>query len=176
MIKLETALAVPVPEAEPLVAPFRVRYDPGAGRGMPAHITVLYPFKSPDTIDAATLAELHDLFGAFRPFDFRLEAIRQFLGEALYLSAQPEEHFRHLTLAAWHRFPETPPYGGRYTGIVPHLTVALVPDTTRLAAITREFTAATQNKLPVPGRAAGVALFDTTGGRWHLQTVFPFTS
>jgi hypothetical protein len=39
--------ALVVPEAEPLVKPFRDRYDPSAAAGVPAHITLLYPFKQP---------------------------------------------------------------------------------------------------------------------------------
>jgi hypothetical protein len=33
--------ALVVPEAEPLVKPFRDRYDPSAAAGVPAHITLL---------------------------------------------------------------------------------------------------------------------------------------
>jgi hypothetical protein len=36
---------------------------------------------------------------------------------------QPDRPFRDLTAAAWQRFPETPPYAGTYTEIVPHLTI-----------------------------------------------------
>jgi hypothetical protein len=41
-----TALVILVPEAEALVKAFRERYDPSAAEGMPAHVTVLYPFKT----------------------------------------------------------------------------------------------------------------------------------
>ncbi|WP_079312549.1 hypothetical protein [Microbispora sp. GKU 823] len=40
----ETALVVEVPSAEPLVRGLRERYDSFAAYGMPAHVTVLYPF------------------------------------------------------------------------------------------------------------------------------------
>ncbi len=38
---------VPVPAVEPLVARYRDRFDAAAGGGVPAHITVLYPFVEP---------------------------------------------------------------------------------------------------------------------------------
>src|SRR3954470_1036237 len=40
----EAALVVMPPGAEPVVKSFRDRFDPVAALGMPAHITVLYPF------------------------------------------------------------------------------------------------------------------------------------
>jgi hypothetical protein len=48
MSPIESALVVLVPEAEVLVKPFRDRFDPLAAAGVPAHITLLYPFKHPD--------------------------------------------------------------------------------------------------------------------------------
>ena len=44
---LESALLVPVPEAEPFVQRHRFRHDSVALRGVPAHITVLFPFVAP---------------------------------------------------------------------------------------------------------------------------------
>jgi hypothetical protein len=41
-----TALIILVPEAEALVKEFRDKYDHSAAEGMPAHVTVLYPFKT----------------------------------------------------------------------------------------------------------------------------------
>lgn len=41
----ESALVMLVPQSEALVRSFRDRYDPSAAEGIPAHITLLYPFK-----------------------------------------------------------------------------------------------------------------------------------
>jgi hypothetical protein len=48
----ESALIVAVPEAEWAVAALRAAYDPAASWGMPAHITVLYPFLPPEVMAA----------------------------------------------------------------------------------------------------------------------------
>ena len=40
----ESAVLVPVPEAERAVSRHRARLDGAAARGVPAHVTVLYPF------------------------------------------------------------------------------------------------------------------------------------
>ena len=47
MAKTESALVVLVPEADPLVGPFRSFFDPSAALGVPAHVTLLYPFVEP---------------------------------------------------------------------------------------------------------------------------------
>jgi hypothetical protein len=41
-----------VPEAEPAVRHHREHLDANAPLGIPAHITVLFPFMPPETIDA----------------------------------------------------------------------------------------------------------------------------
>jgi len=51
----ESALIVPVPEAEPVVGEFRASLDRCAGWGVPAHVTVIYPFRAPDRLDADEL-------------------------------------------------------------------------------------------------------------------------
>ena len=53
-----SAVVVAVPEAEPAVAAHRRRLDRAAGWGVPAHVTVLYPFVPPDRIDHTTIAAL----------------------------------------------------------------------------------------------------------------------
>ena len=40
----DSALLVPIPEAEPIVAELRLEHDAIAARGVPAHVTVLFPF------------------------------------------------------------------------------------------------------------------------------------
>lgn len=42
----QTGLIVRIPEAEPAVRRWRDRFDPSAEAGVPAHVTVLFPFRS----------------------------------------------------------------------------------------------------------------------------------
>ena len=53
----QSAVIVAIPEAEAAVAALRLRLDPAAAWGVPAHVTVLYPFLPPDEIDGRALAE-----------------------------------------------------------------------------------------------------------------------
>lgn len=170
----ESALVVLVPEAEALVKPFRDRYDPPAAAGMPAHITLLYPFRPPDAIDAGVLDGLRQCFASFACFPFALAATRRFESPqaVLYLAPEPAGPFRALTEAIWQRHPETPPYGGRHADIVPHLCVAQVDDLPQLDAIAERFAPAAAAVLPIRAMAAEVALMETRSGRWQVRTTF----
>jgi 2'-5' RNA ligase superfamily protein len=119
----ESALIVAVPEAEPAVAALRAAYDPAASWGVPAHVTVLYPFLPPDRLDAGVRAAVREAVGAVPAFDLVFGRTRRFGDQVLWLAPQPEAPLRALTAAVWARFPQTPPYGGQFADVVPHLTV-----------------------------------------------------
>jgi len=169
---ITSVLLVLVPEADALVKSFRDRYDPSAAAGMPAHITLLYPFKSPDELDEAVLDDLRHCFESYAPIKFSLGSIRRFPVEVLYLAPEPAEPFRQLTLAIWDRYPETPPYSGKWPDIVPHLSVAWLTDERQLEDVTNDFVAAAQEKLPIVAKATEVALMDNRSGRWQVRAMF----
>ena len=98
--------------------------------------------------------------------------INQFPGEVLYLVPEPEEPFRELTLGIWRCYPETPPYRGRYSSVIPHLTVADHMGEQGLGEVAREFEQAAQGRLPIQGRSAEVTLMDSRSGRWEINTMF----
>jgi 2'-5' RNA ligase len=169
---IESALVVLVPEAEALVKPFRDQYDPSAAVGVPAHITLLYPFKPPDELGGPVLDKLHYGFARFAPFRFSLASIRRFPVEVLYLAPEPDEPFRQLTLAIRDWYPETPPYGGKWPDIVPHLSVASLADEQQLDRIAGKFAQASQRKLPIGATAEEVTLMDNRSGRWQIRETF----
>jgi len=172
MSQIESALVVLVPEAEPLVKPFRDRYDPSAAAGVPAHITLLYPFKHSDEVGKTVLDELGELFHRFAPFRFQLEPIRRFPDAVLYLAPQPDEQFRQLTLAIWDRYPELPPYGGKWPDLVPHLSVAWAKDQHLLDCIADDFAHASQGRLPIQAIATEVALMERRSDHWLFRANF----
>ena len=87
MAKTESALVVLVPEAESLVRPFRERFDPSAALGVPAHITLLYPFIAPEQDRCWTPSTKRpSVFRGFAPIAFSLTEVRRFPAETLYLA------------------------------------------------------------------------------------------
>ncbi len=168
----QSALVVVVPDAEKLVSPFRISYDPAAAAGVPAHITILFPFVPPAQTDDTTLSRLRSCFRAQQAFDFRLFGIKQFPG-VIYLAPEPDAPFRDLTLAVWKAFPECPPYEGKHADVVPHLTVGQTTDEQELERIVQELAAVAERFLPVPARATDIALMNNSHGPWEVVTTFP---
>ncbi|HKG50448.1 MAG TPA: 2'-5' RNA ligase family protein [Actinomycetales bacterium] len=120
----ETALIVAVLEAEPVVGRHRRDLDRSAAWGVPPHVTILYPFLSPSEVDELVLTALSSAVRSVPAFDCAFPATRWFGDDVVWLEPSPGGPFRDLTEAVWRRFPEYPPYGGRYDDVVPHLTVA----------------------------------------------------
>lgn len=119
----QSALLLLVPAAEPAVGEHRARLDASARDGVPAHLTVLYPFLPPWLIDDVVLASLAGLFAGFPAFRFTLDRVGWFGDEVVWLGPHDEAPFRALTELVFAAFPGCAPYGGQYADVVPHLTV-----------------------------------------------------
>jgi 2'-5' RNA ligase len=144
----EFALAVPF---DGLVEPVGVRND------LPAHVTVLHP--SPGDVGA-----IAEVLAPSAPFDVTFARLDRFPG-VLWLAPEPAEPFVAMTEAMVARFPDYPPYGGTYSTIVPHLTVA--------AAQLDETAALVQPLLPLGSRVESVVLYRSAdGAHWHEHATF----
>ena len=119
----ESALLVPVPAAEPAVGQHRARLDEAARDGVPAHITVLYPFLPLAGIDEPLLAALGRLFAGHAAFQFVLDKVGWFGEEVVWLGPHDPAPFTALTELAFRAFPSCPPYRGQITEVIPHLTI-----------------------------------------------------
>ena len=170
----QSALGIPVPEAEPWVKDLRERYDPTAAVGVPAHITVLFPFISPDLLTDSDLTRTVGTLRRFRSFEFRLEQVGRF-PESLYLVPEPDEPFISLTEAIGREFPEYPPYGGKFTEIIPHLTVA--NRSAALSAIAEaELLGIMKDLGPIHTVCDVVELYENSSGYWRWAQSFPLES
>ncbi|MFN2466641.1 MAG: 2'-5' RNA ligase family protein [Gaiellaceae bacterium] len=167
----ETALVVVVPEAA-AVEPWRARFDPVAAFGVPAHVTLLYPFVPAGELDQALLADLHELFAGASPFDVCLARVERWPQEIVYLAPEPARPFAELTEELTLRYPDYPPYRGIHDEVVPHLTVGRFDGDPGAAEIAvAELTAV----LPIRARVSEARLLaQGADGRWRLHTAFPF--
>jgi 2'-5' RNA ligase len=163
-----TALIIAVPEAEALVGDWRERYD-NASLGIPAHVTLLFPFVPSEKVDDALLAELRELFAAQPAFSFSLPRVARF-PEVAWLAPEPATPFRRLTELIYSRYPDYPPYEGVHDEIIPHLTVG-VGD----AALQDEIEAALMTHLPIDAEARhATMLVEDDVGRWQVSDEFSF--
>lgn len=162
------AIIVPVPEAEGLVGAWRDRYDPSASRGVPAHITLLFPFLAADRVGAEGLAFLDELFATTAPVQASLVEVRAFPG-VLYLAPEPATWFVSLTHALSARFGLLP-YGGVHEQVVPHLTIVQGGE----AAVMAEIAAQAAPCLPIEFAAREAWLMEQRDrGYWQREATFP---
>lgn len=167
----ESALILVIPEAEELVSPYRLLHDSSASVGVPAHVTVLYPFILPQDIGESQLARLAKLFVAQPAFDLRFERTARF-PDVLYLEPLPPEPVIALVELVTAAYPDYPPYGGLHPTIIPHLTIAKSGDDELLQALDVEITALGSKSLPIQSHISQVTLYEKRDERWEQRTSF----
>ncbi|HEY7077245.1 MAG TPA: 2'-5' RNA ligase family protein, partial [Solirubrobacteraceae bacterium] len=94
----ESAVVVPAPAAEPVVSTWRERFDSSAAQGMPAHITVLYPFLPDARLTDEVVAQLRQVCAAVPVLDVAFRRTARF-PDVLYLDPEPAAGVRELTAA-----------------------------------------------------------------------------
>ncbi|MFB7472304.1 2'-5' RNA ligase family protein [Kitasatospora sp. NPDC056184] len=128
---------------------------------------MLYPFVPADRLDAAVLGDLGALLAARGGFDLAFTHCGNFPGvHYLAPAADGAARLNALTAAVAARWPEHPPYGGRFEEVVPHLTVAYHDDPGPVAADLAPH-------LPLAARAEAVRLLVHDGARWVRRADFP---
>lgn len=168
----ETAIVAEVPEAEPVL---RLTSRGGAAdgaAGMPAHVTLLYPFTESGRLDARRIREAGDAVGAFPAFEVEFGGTAWFETRdraVLWLEPRTPEPFVAITEALVREFPEHPPYAGAFDSIVPHLTVATATSRAELRQIER----AVLERLPLVARIKAGQLYEHRPEGWRLRAVFP---
>lgn len=160
----ESALIVRVPQAESHVGALRGRFDPSLRRGVPAHITVLFPFMSPEQIDSTVLEKLREVLKPIAAFAFTLERLGHFPATT-YLAPEPSQPFIELTRAIFHNFPDYPPNRGEFETVIPHLTVAH-GHAGNAAIAAEELREIMRTQGPIQTRCNAVDLIENSAGRW----------
>ena len=117
-----SAVVVPVLAAADVVALGATGSLPADS--VPAHVTVLYPFVPGPTLTDTDVDGLRHLAATTEPFAMNLAIVGRF-PDVLYVAPERDAALRlvSLTEALAARWPSCPPYGGRFTAIVPHLTI-----------------------------------------------------
>jgi 2'-5' RNA ligase len=156
----ETILLIEVPRAQTLVRTAEV--------GIPAHVTVLYPFLPDERIDRVVLADLAELVRENKAFAIGFESCGQFPG-VLYLEPSPAAKIRALTELVSARWPDFPPYEGKYADITPHLTVVYAKNQAELTQVEE----VVRSSLPITSHVDAVSLWVHDGMRWQPHTKFP---
>jgi len=73
-----SGLIIPFPVADPIVGDFRSTLDPSAAVGVPAHVTVHFPWIPLGLVDELVLTEVAEIAAGFPSFDVSFSQIRWF--------------------------------------------------------------------------------------------------
>jgi 2'-5' RNA ligase len=161
-----SAVIVPI-ELLPPLERARLAGDPVAVLGVPAHITLLFPFLEPRLLGSDVLGRLAGVIGREPAFDVELASVAAFPASGdsagvVYLPPDPAEPFVRLTRAIWAEWPDHPPYEGAFDEVIPHLTIA--EGSSRLA----EVEAVARAALPLRQRVEEAwVIVEGADGRWR---------
>jgi hypothetical protein len=169
----ETAILVPIPDAEPVLGRYRAALDGAASWGVPAHVTILYPLMPPGKISDAVISSASAAVATVSSFDCEFARTKWFGQEVLWLAPEPEAPFRALISAVRAAFPQFPPYRGAHHGVMPHLTVGHAPLGT--VEQLRAAEAGLRPALPIRARVTRAWLMtgSTTPASWHKVAELP---
>ena len=165
-----TAIVVPVAAAEAALGRWRRAYTGDGAEGMPAHVTLIYPFADESVLDDTMIADLGGVLAAFAPFEARFGAFGRFDADPPVLHLEPArpQPFVDLITAIAGRFPDHPPFGGRHATVIPHLTVAQTRDATVMAAAEADVA----RHLPLHARIDAVhVMAHRAAGGWRTRAV-----
>lgn len=131
---LASAIVIPAPPpVAEFVAAFRREHPGQELYALPPHITVMWPFISPGTLDDGpdetllrqTADRLRQICRSISPFTVTLDRYGTFPGGVLYLAPHDPAPIIALHGHILAQFPEYPPYGGEYGELVPHMTLGI---------------------------------------------------
>ncbi len=168
---IKSALVVLVPEAEPLVRDFRSRFDLSGIAGLGAHVTVLFPFRSVESLPSSDVEVLKGVFAAHPPLRFTLRDIRTF-PSVVYLAPSPAAPLNALTRAVTAAFPDYLPYGGQFAELTPHLTVAQQPPAEDLDGVRKQLESKAAGVLPIECAVGEVLWVLKQNGQWLVGQRF----
>lgn len=169
-----SAIVVPIRLPAALHA-LMLRESATARLGVPAHVTLLFPFVPVASLRADVLASITRVADGAQAFDVAFRAVRRFEpgpgapNGVVWLAPELTVPFVSLIDRLWKAFPEYPPYGGAFDDVIPHVTLA-DDDAARMDANEAE----AAGHLPFRRRVRDIALIvEGADGRWRTRRRFP---
>jgi 2'-5' RNA ligase len=152
----------------PALERVRRQLDRAAGLGVPAHVTILYPWLPASALTDGARAALDAIAGETRAFDVRFGEARRW-PDIVYLEPDPAAPFSALIERVVARFPDLLPYGGTVQDVIPHLTVV-----ENAYAALDEIAAQAARQLPFDRSIRAIeVLVEGPAGRWQLRWRLP---
>ena len=169
----ESSIDLQFPDLTHLFSPWREAIE---AKGIPPHVTLLYPWRTPPLherdIDAVRAA-----IANCAAFPITFSAIGRFPRDrALYLKIQNNVPLRTLMQAIHGSFPETPPYRGEFPEVIPHLTIATADNDFELDQLEQEVRLKLDAHLPLSVEAQLVIVAqENLNGIWSAVAELPLS-
>lgn len=166
-----TAVDLALPDLAPILAPFN---DPSFPRGMPPHVTLLYPWR-PAPLDDDDFDALARALAGVPPLRLRIGTVQRFdVDRLLYLAVEPFDALQMLMRRVADAFPETPPYGGAIADPIPHVTVRRCTDDDECRDWSGRLEGALAPQRPIDVIADHVTVHELTiDETWHARAALP---
>nr|MBN2277284.1 2'-5' RNA ligase family protein [candidate division Zixibacteria bacterium] len=171
----ESALVLMVPEAEKLVGSYRRKFTTDGAIGMPAHITILYPFLKSTAWNDTTRRILMDTVARLSSFSFQLVRLNRFREHnILYLELSPDSEILNMIHLVSGAFPDHPPFGGEIPPdkIIPHLTVAAGFGNDEIPKVEQLIYKEVASHLPLNISVGELSLAIKVSNRWTISESF----
>ena len=153
---MRTGLILLAPDAEALVADFRDE--------VPAHVTVLFPFRRWEEMGLPLRAQLATIFRQQAAISVTFTGVGRFPG-VVWLKPEPRDPIDRLTRTLVQAFPDCLPYEGAFPDPVPHLTALKSEDDAALESAQRILEV--RLAVPLATRLNTCALYAETETGWR---------
>jgi 2'-5' RNA ligase len=163
-----SAVIVPI-EIPPRLARLRGAADPMAALGVPAHVTILFPFLPVERLGQKVRSMLAAIAAACPAFAVRFGRVERLEG-LVWLIPDDAEPFLRLTADVFATWPDHPPYEGIHDELIPHLTVVESADGAAQDAAST--TAAEVGAFTVAATELTV-ITEAPSGRWRTRWRLP---
>jgi 2'-5' RNA ligase len=136
--------------------------------GVPAHLTLLYPFVPAERLVVQDRTRLEKAMAASPAFGYELWSIDRW-PDTLYVAPRPKGPFEDLAARLAADWPDWPLYGGGHA-FEPHVTIA----EPGIGAVEELARAVGRESLPARRRATQASLIvERSNGRWTSLWRFP---
>jgi 2'-5' RNA ligase len=161
-------------DARAELEPVRAELDPNAvERGIPLHVTLLFPFVPREAVDESVIRSLEEHFAQRAPFTLALVGLDEFPG-VVYAVPEPGNELKEWVSNLTERFPGYPPYDGQFADVVPHATLGTWDEPERRDEFVARAREMTRAMFPVACAVDEVALLEEYApDRWHERRRFP---
>jgi len=161
------------PALDALIGTWRKATDPNAAKGVPPHLTLLFPWRA-SPLKAVDFEQLQSAIAGLPAFEVRFLEIGHFENGTIYLETAESSDLHKLMGCIYQSFPDTPPYRGEFTDPKPHLTIAKAGhDEARIRQLLGEIRRVVSPELPLRCEVSEVAVMEEQAdGLWETTRTF----